>query len=99
MTLSPLIREVLRECRSLFQRIRMLRESIPLAYHGNLQGNRGHRRENEQTLRCIRDTQHITQHRPLATMLDRQLFVKGWQLGAEWGLGESGNLHQGNSHN
>jgi hypothetical protein len=30
-------------------------------------------------------------------MLDRQLFVEGWKLGAKWGLGENGNRGLGNS--
>ncbi len=96
----PSGREILRECGNLLWRIGKICETSPYgpgAHYGRFAGNREHRRENERTRRCILDTKGISQSHPKATMLDRQIFVMGWKLGAEWGLGESGTSHQDNA--
>jgi hypothetical protein len=83
----PLGREILRECYSLPRRIGMIRATKMYLYgvrFGRLQENQRHRHSNERTLACIRDTQRITQSRPWATLMDRHLFVEGWQSGVEW---------------
>lgn len=98
--LFPSTREILRECGNFLWRIGRICETSPYgpgAHYGRYAGNREHRRENERTRRCILDTRGISQTHPKATMIDRQLFVMGWKLGAEWGLGESGTSHQDNA--
>lgn len=90
LTFSSSVREILRECGSLPHRIRMIRESNLRIHFGRLAETRLHRRDNARTLTCIRDTRDIDKYHPQATFLDRQLFVQAWQLGAEWGLSESG---------
>ena len=93
----PSTHEILREIGSLGWRIGRICQARISVRYGSLQGNYLDRRGNRRTRACIRDTQDIKKFRPRATLLDRQLFVEGWQQGAEWALCEIGNSQVGNS--
>jgi hypothetical protein len=98
---GSLTREILRECCNLPSRITVLRESKLCLYGlpiGRLQGNHVDRLGNERTRACSQDMQDIALFHPRATLLDRQLFVRGWQKGAEWALGKIGIPDPGSSH-
>lgn len=44
---------------------------------------------NHQTLGCIEDMQRIADQRTELSLLDFDLLMQGWNLGAEWGLQQS----------
>jgi|SRR5271170_3644653 len=98
---SPLTREILRELYSLPSRIGWLYATKPYL-HGNHIGRMGGSPQdllrNAQTLACIRDTQRIAQSHRWANLLDRGLFVEGWNLGAKWASAESHNQDLGSAH-
>jgi hypothetical protein len=93
---SPLACEISRELCSLPQRIGTLRATKSYLYGieiGPLGGIRGRELRYKQTLACIRDMRHIAQSHPWANLLDRGLFVEGWNLGAKWALDETCTLN------
>ena len=94
----PSVREILKELGSLEWRIRRICQASISVRYGCLQGNRVGRLANARTRACIRDTQEIGTIRPRATLLDRQLFVEGWQRGAEWALCEIRNSRPDSLH-
>jgi len=98
---SPLTREILTELYSLPTRIGWLYATKPYLYGnhiGQLGGSPQDALRNAQTLACIRDMQHIAASHRWASLLDRGLFVEGWNLGAKWAFGESHTQDLGSAH-
>jgi len=95
----PLVHKTLWELCRVAQRIDTLYATKPYLCEnliGLLGENRMHSLRNAQTLACIQDTQYITQFRPWTNLLDRGLFVEGWNQGAKLALDETRTPHLGN---
>jgi hypothetical protein len=81
---GPLARGIVQECCSLPRRIGTI-YATKVCRHGVCYGPVGpERSQREETLACIRDTQHITNCYRWATLLDVKLIVQAWRMGAEW---------------
>jgi len=85
---ASLAQEVLREIRSLFRRISEIR-SRELDRRGisidPLREIALPREERESALAgCIEDTQNLYTSRPGTTLIDSELFVRGWDAGSAW---------------
>ena len=94
-------REILREYCTPPSRTKVPRESRLWLYGlqlGPLRGNHAHRNGNERTHVGMRDMQDTALFHPRATLLERRLFVRGWQKGAEWTRGETHSLHSDTLH-
>lgn len=53
---------------------------------------------NERTRARIRDTQQLNQNLPWATVADHQLFLSGWDKGAEWAFQRIRSIGLCNGH-
>jgi hypothetical protein len=85
---ASLVRAILREIRNLFWRIREIRRTQLHRRGISINPLRQtpsppERRENALAC-CIQDTRSLCTSRPVTTLIEAQLFVQGWELGADW---------------
>ncbi len=84
---ASLARAILREIRSLVLRIREIRRT-QLHRRGILLDPLRHRASLEVRERasacCSEDMRNLYASRPLTTLIEAELFVRGWEAGAEW---------------
>lgn len=85
---ASLVRAVLREIRSLLWRIREIRhrslDRMGIVIDPHHQTTSLAERESASDC-CSKDTQNLYRDRPLTTLIEAELFVRGWEAGAEWG--------------
>jgi hypothetical protein len=83
-----LAREVLREIRNLFWRIGEIRRRALDRQRISIDPLREIRLPHEPQASalacCIRDTHNLYACRPLTTLIEAELFVRGWEAGAAW---------------
>lgn len=88
---TPLVCEILRECRNLPLRIRKIFVTKIYVYGvllGTLRGETLASLQTALTQACMRDMQEILPDDSKATLLDRLLFAQGWRCGAKSAMDE-----------
>jgi len=82
-----LLRTFLQEFRSFLARIQIVRKRrpylVPFGPAIELLPN-GHRQPCRRTHACMRDRENFFSSRPWATLVDVEIFVAAWNMGAEW---------------
>ena len=93
----PLLQGFLLEIRSLVHHME-LRRKRPHDVDGLVfgpyleQSLDGSYRPCKRTDACMQDTEHFLTRYPWVSTIDAAVFVRAWELGAEWGLGNSCKL-------